>query len=81
MAKRKLLSTAMLQKINTSWSSMERLLNPGNPSVTTIDTIGRAAQHRRIPRYKNLYAKALCSTSDPYGTRCANVNAKSTMNA
>ncbi len=42
MITKKLSKTEMAQKMKTSRSSLERLLDPDNPSVT-LDTIGRAA--------------------------------------
>jgi DNA-binding Xre family transcriptional regulator len=43
MAEKKLTKTAMAREMKTSRSSLERLLDPENPSVT-LDTIERAAK-------------------------------------
>lgn len=42
MEEKKLTKTAMAKEMKTSRSSLERLLDPNNPSVT-LDTIERAA--------------------------------------
>jgi DNA-binding Xre family transcriptional regulator len=42
MSEKKLTKTAMAKEMKTSRSSLERLLDPNNPSVT-LDTIERAA--------------------------------------
>ncbi len=42
MSEKKLTTTAMAKEMKTSRSSLERLLDPNNPSVT-LDTIERAA--------------------------------------
>ncbi len=43
MKEKKLTKTAMAKEMKTSRSSLERLLDPNNPSVT-LDTIERAAK-------------------------------------
>lgn len=43
MEEKKLTKTAMAKEMKTSRSSLERLLDPNNPSVT-LDTIERAAK-------------------------------------
>lgn len=43
MVEKKLTKTAMAREMKTSRSSLERLLDPKNPSVT-LDTIERAAK-------------------------------------
>lgn len=43
MEEKKLTKTAMVKEMKTSRSSLDRLLDPNNPSVT-LDTIERAAK-------------------------------------
>jgi predicted XRE-type DNA-binding protein len=43
MAQKKITKTAMAEKMKTSRSSVDRLLDPDNPSVT-LDTIDKAAR-------------------------------------